>query len=134
MALSEDNVVPLGSICIEFNSSFIDCTSDPLNETMNSSMPSPEVNASSAQHPPEMSAFMSTIIVLYVVVCCFGIVTNGLVVYVLVISARLERVTNIYILNLAIADLLYLIGIPFTVVTAIERMWIFGEIMCKVSL
>lgn len=81
-----------------------------------------------------MGAFKSTIIVLYVIVCFFGIATNGLVVYVLVISARLERVTNIYILNLAIADLLFLLGIPFTVVTAIESMWIFGEIMCKVSL
>src|SRR6218665_1129019 len=134
MTVSQNNVV--GSHCIEFNSSLISCISDHLNGTINdSSIPSPELNASlSSEHPPGMGAFKSTIIVLYVIVCFFGIATNGLVVYVLVISARLERVTNIYILNLAIADLLFLLGIPFTVVTAIESMWIFGEIMCKVSL
>lgn len=79
-----------------------------------------------------INGWLLAIIVLYVVVCCFGILTNGLVIYVIIVASKAATVTNLYVLNLAVSDFLFLAGVPFTVVTAVERMWIFGGIMCKI--
>ncbi|KAG7202064.1 hypothetical protein KM043_004742 [Ampulex compressa] len=48
------------------------------------------------------------------------------------IVSLMQTVTNMYIVNLAIADECFLIGIPFLVTTMSLRSWIFGKIMCKV--
>ncbi|KAJ8938312.1 hypothetical protein NQ318_005330 [Aromia moschata] len=38
----------------------------------------------------------------------------------------MQTVTNMYIVNLAIADECFLIGIPFLIATLLHRHWIFG--------
>lgn len=43
----------------------------------------------------------------------------------------MKTVTNIYILNLAIADECYLIGVPILISTMHLSEWIFGEYVCK---
>jgi len=40
-------------------------------------------------------------------------------------------VTNSYIVNLAVSDFCYLVGVPFVIVTAVRRQWIFGYVCCK---
>ena len=68
----------------------------------------------------------------YGIICVMGIFGNGLVIYVVARYAKMKTVTNMYILNLAIADLCFLIGLPFLIVTAVVKQWLFGYIMCKV--
>lgn len=43
----------------------------------------------------------------------------------------MQTVTNMYILNLAIADECFLIGIPFLIITMHLGEWTFGKAMCK---
>ena len=43
----------------------------------------------------------------------------------------MQTVTNMYILNLAIADECFLVGIPFLIATMVKENWIFGNVMCK---
>ncbi|XP_022782050.1 melatonin receptor type 1B-B-like [Stylophora pistillata] len=44
---------------------------------------------------------------------------------------NLQTVTNLYILNLAVADILVsILSIPFTIVTIIEDRWAFGDTAC----
>lgn len=43
----------------------------------------------------------------------------------------MQTVTNMYILNLAIADESFLIGIPFLIITMYLGEWTFGKTMCK---
>jgi hypothetical protein len=43
-----------------------------------------------------------------------------------------NSVTNTYIVNLAVSDFCFLIGLPFLIVTALRRGWIFGSFLCKV--
>ncbi|XP_012275002.1 somatostatin receptor type 2-like [Orussus abietinus] len=69
--------------------------------------------------------------VLYSIVCIVGLLGNSLVIYVVLRFSKMQTVTNIYILNLAIADECFLFGIPF-LVTTMSHSWIFGEVMCKV--
>lgn len=68
---------------------------------------------------------------LYALICITGLLGNGLVIFVVLRYAKMKTVTNMYILNLAVADLCFLIGLPFLIITSILRYWIFGFIICK---
>lgn len=69
------------------------------------------------------------------VMCVVGMAGN---VYTLVIthSAALRRTGSmyVYIVNLALADLLYLSTIPFVVCTYFAHDWLFGEAGCRLLL
>ncbi|XP_032723737.1 C-C chemokine receptor type 5 isoform X2 [Lontra canadensis] len=67
---------------------------------------------------------------LYSLVFIFGFVGNMLVVLILINCKRLKSMTDIYLLNLAISDLLFLLTIPFWAHYAMHG-WLLGEVMCK---
>ena len=67
----------------------------------------------------------------YTIVFFLGTFGNGLVITSIVRSSRLRTVTNSYLLNIAIADFLLLLSIPFLIVTIFANGWIFGNILCK---
>jgi somatostatin receptor 2 len=68
----------------------------------------------------------------FVLICIVGLCGNTLVIYVVVRYNKMQTVTNLYILNLAIADECFLIGLPFLLVTSIMKHWPFGYVVCKV--
>lgn len=92
-------------------------------------------NSTNNSHPhciPGSNALGNLIsMVLYSVVCIIGLFGNTLVIYVVLRFSKMQTVTNMYILNLAIADECFLIGIPFLLATMHLRIWKFGEYMCK---
>ncbi|XP_032153916.1 C-C chemokine receptor type 1 [Sapajus apella] len=69
---------------------------------------------------------------LYSLVFIIGLVGNILVVVVLVQYKRLKNMTSIYLLNLAISDLLFLFTLPFWISYQLKTDWVFGNAMCKV--
>ncbi|KAG7485835.1 somatostatin receptor type 5-like [Solea senegalensis] len=69
---------------------------------------------------------------IYGIVCVVGLLGNTLVIHVVVNYTRNESVTNIYILNLAIADELFMLGLPFLAVQNALLSWPFGSLMCRV--
>ncbi|CAG7837004.1 unnamed protein product [Allacma fusca] len=69
--------------------------------------------------------------ILYAIVCIVGLGGNTLVIYVVVRFSKMQTVTNLYIVNLAIADELFLIGVPFLISTMNLGYWPFGKIACK---
>lgn len=69
---------------------------------------------------------------IYGLVCVVGLVGNTLVIHVIVHYTKNESVTNIYILNLAIADELFMLGLPFLAVQNALLSWPFGSLMCRV--
>ncbi|XP_018020569.1 somatostatin receptor type 2-like [Hyalella azteca] len=70
--------------------------------------------------------------VFYALTFLVGLSGNTLVIYVVARFSKMQTVTNFYILNLALADELFLLGIPFLITTQAYNDWIFGDIMCKV--
>ncbi|KAL8620529.1 hypothetical protein ACOMHN_066952 [Nucella lapillus] len=44
----------------------------------------------------------------------------------------MKTVTNMYILNLAISDVLFIVSLPFLTTTTIIKHWVFGFAMCKI--
>ena len=67
----------------------------------------------------------------YTILFFLGTFGNGLVITSIVRSSRLRTVTNTYLLNIAIADFLLLLSIPFLIVTILANGWIFGNVLCK---
>ncbi|XP_077715288.1 C-C chemokine receptor type 5 isoform X1 [Canis aureus] len=68
---------------------------------------------------------------LYSLVFIFGFVGNVLVVLILIDCKKLKSMTDIYLLNLAISDLLFLLTIPFWAHYAADQ-WTFGNKMCQI--
>ncbi|NXJ52329.1 CCR5 protein, partial [Spizaetus tyrannus] len=68
---------------------------------------------------------------LYSLVVIFGLAGNMLVVLILVKYKRLKSMTDIYLLNLAISDLLFVFSLPFWAYYAVHD-WIFGEALCRI--
>ncbi|XP_074051951.1 C-C chemokine receptor type 1-like [Macrotis lagotis] len=68
---------------------------------------------------------------LYILVFIIGMLGNAIVVLILTKYKRLKTMTNIYLLNLAISDLLFLITLPFWIHYEWQRDWVFGNTMCK---
>ena len=67
----------------------------------------------------------------YGIICACGILGNGFVVYVVARYSKMRTVPNMYLFNLAVSDICYLVLLPFLIVTALKRMWIFGWLLCK---
>ncbi|KAM9198899.1 C-C chemokine receptor type 5-like [Mergus octosetaceus] len=68
---------------------------------------------------------------LYSLVVIFGLTGNMLVILILIKYKRLKSMTDIYLLNLAISDLLFIFSLPFWAYYAVHD-WIFGEALCRI--
>ncbi|NXT76665.1 CCR5 protein, partial [Zapornia atra] len=68
---------------------------------------------------------------LYSLVVIFGLIGNMLVILILVKYKRLKSMTDIYLLNLAISDLLFIFSLPFWAYYAAHD-WIFGDTLCRI--
>jgi len=73
-----------------------------------------------------------TVPILYGIVTVLGVIGNSLVIYVIVSKERMRTVTNFLLLNLAVADLSFVVVIPPSTayVMAADR-WPFGDVACR---
>uniref|UniRef100_A0A3Q3DB98 Somatostatin receptor 5 n=1 Tax=Hippocampus comes TaxID=109280 RepID=A0A3Q3DB98_HIPCM len=69
---------------------------------------------------------------IYAAVCAVGLAGNTLVIHVVVNHSRGPSATNIYILNLAVADELFMLGLPFLAAQNALLSWPFGSLLCRV--
>lgn len=72
--------------------------------------------------------------VVYTVVFIVGLLGNTLAIYVVLYYVKMKTVTNMYILNLALADELYILGIPFLGTNSVLSYWPYGKFLCKVCM
>ncbi|XP_078426712.1 somatostatin receptor type 5-like [Cetorhinus maximus] len=79
----------------------------------------------------ESSLYDVLVPTLYCLVCVLGLTGNSLVIFTIVHQARMRTVANIYIFNLAIADGLFMLGLPFLALQIALRRWPFGGFMCR---
>ncbi|RVE65152.1 hypothetical protein OJAV_G00132780 [Oryzias javanicus] len=68
--------------------------------------------------------------VLYSIIFLLGLTGNGLMTTVLLRRRRRLRITEIYLLYLAVADLMLLFILPFEMVDGVAG-WVFGDFLCK---
>lgn len=92
-----------------------------------------DLNISKAKEQEHQDATSSVVITfIYFMVCAVGLCGNTLVIYVILRYAKMKTVTNIYILNLAVADVLCMMSLPFIALQLALVHWPFGEALCRV--
>jgi len=70
--------------------------------------------------------------VLFGLITVVGLSGNGLVIHVIVTKRRMRTVTNLLLLNLAIADVCFVLVIPpFTAYMQATSSWPFGDVACR---
>ncbi|XP_078093592.1 somatostatin receptor type 5-like [Mustelus asterias] len=89
-------------------------------------------SSNSTLEPPSPAGGGAILIpAIYFTVCIIGLSGNTLVIHVILHYAKMESVTNLYILNLAIADELFMLGLPFLAIQNALSYWPFGSLMCR---
>uniref|UniRef100_A0A8L0DSE8 G-protein coupled receptors family 1 profile domain-containing protein n=1 Tax=Oncorhynchus mykiss TaxID=8022 RepID=A0A8L0DSE8_ONCMY len=79
----------------------------------------------------DLATFMHIFPSIYGILCTIGVIANGLVIYA-VATCKKKIVSDIYVLNLAVADMLFLLVMPFNIHQLVrDRQWVFGNFMCK---
>ncbi|XP_003464961.1 urotensin-2 receptor [Cavia porcellus] len=98
-----------------------------LNGSLNSSWVSPTEHSSLQD--------LVAVGILGAVLSAMGVLGVAGNMYTLVVVCRFLQTSasmHIYVVNLALADLLYLLSIPFIVATYITKDWRFGDVGCRV--
>ncbi|XP_029445524.1 C-X-C chemokine receptor type 6 [Rhinatrema bivittatum] len=90
---------------------------------VNSTLDPNEHNVSQALH----NIFLPCI---YSFTCIFGLMGNSLVVLIYIFYEKLKTLMDVFLVNLATADILFLCTLPFLAYDAAHQ-WIFGLVMCK---
>lgn len=88
----------------------------------------PTLPRSSAEWQPAVQ------ILLYSLIFLLSVLGNTLVITVLIRNKRMRTVTNIFLLSLAVSDLmLCLFCMPFNLIPNLLKDFIFGSAMCKTT-
>ena len=100
--------------------------------SMTTHRPLPVVPAASDPHGPVIIKY--TVLASYLVTFIIGLVGNTLVLFVVsrYSTIRNRSVSNYYIWNLALADELFVLSLPFLCYATWTGDWIFGPAACKV--
>lgn len=70
---------------------------------------------------------------LYSLIFLIGITGNSLVVYVVVRNKTMQSVTNLFIMNLALSDILMcMLAVPFTPISFFQEYWVLGKFLCQI--
>ncbi|XP_072117194.1 C-X-C chemokine receptor type 2-like [Mobula birostris] len=69
--------------------------------------------------------------IVYSLACFLAVMGNLVVMIVILHNRRSTSSTDIYLLHLATADLLFAVSLPFWAVDAMSG-WVFGDAMCKI--
>lgn len=72
--------------------------------------------------------FMS---IFYSIICFLGLAGNLLVILTFLYFKRLKTMTDVYLLNLSFADLLFALTLPFWTANSVAQ-WVLGIVVCKI--
>ncbi|XP_075946053.1 proteinase-activated receptor 2-like [Anarhichas minor] len=91
-----------------------------------------EVSSSDKQ---VLSSHLTTVflLIVYIIVFVVGLPTNALAIWVFVFRTKKKHPSSIYMANLALADLLFVIWVPLKIAYHLNNNnWIYGHGLCKV--
>lgn len=109
-------------------------TDDPLyNDTYTSTSTEAYHNVTEPPDPIENKAVQATFIVAYTIIFVVGIFGNAIVCYAVIRNRAMQTVTNFFITNLALSDILLCVfAVPFTPLYTFLGHWAFGGLLCHI--
>ncbi|XP_039475048.1 C-C chemokine receptor type 6-like [Oreochromis aureus] len=69
-------------------------------------------------------------VIIHSIFCILGLVGNSLVIVTYAFYKRIKCMTDIYLINVAVADLLFVLALPFIVYNELWS-WPMGQVACK---
>jgi len=82
-------------------------------------------------NPLKEPGFLYPVTMLHCLIFFTAVVGNGLVITTLIRHRRMRTVTNVFLLNLAVSDLLVaVVCMPFTIIPVMMQNFVFGEAAC----
>ncbi|XP_075465811.1 C-X-C chemokine receptor type 2-like isoform X2 [Ascaphus truei] len=113
------------SMSLNIGGSFLD---DLFNYTDYDSTDIPSFDTAPCTKPWSINKYL--VVVVYLLVFILSVVGNSLVVLVICYNRLKRTSTDVYLLHLAIADLLFAVTLPFWA-TYKAHEWVFGNFICK---
>lgn len=84
-------------------------------------------------HPESIPAFASTLFpVLYSLLFVAGLMGNALVLWILTVFMKIKTMSDVYLLNVTVSDLLLVFSLPFLIQYSVVSQWTFGNALCKI--
>lgn len=82
--------------------------------------------------PNDSTYFQTTVYMLYILIFVLALFGNGVVCYIVLSTPRMKTVTNYFIVNLAVGDILMsLFCVPFSFFSILLlQYWPFGSVLC----
>lgn len=104
------------------------------NVTFNDTFFNASENANITTHDPiENKAVQAIFCTAYTIIFVVGIFGNALVCYAVIRNRAMQTVTNLFITNLALSDILLCIfAVPFTPLYTFLGRWVFGSLLCHI--
>lgn len=99
------------------------------NYSYNTDLPS-ILQDSAPCRPDSLNLNKYAVVVIYTLVFLLSLLGNALVMLVVLYSKVGRSVTDVYLLNLAIADMLFALTLPIWAISKLKG-WIYGTILCK---
>lgn len=85
------------------------------------------------ENPLENPVFQAIVYSMYGTIFTLAMLGNSFVCYMVLSSPRMRTVTNYFIMNLAVGDMLItLLCVPFTSIALLKQYWPFGGFLCPV--
>ncbi|XP_067888996.1 G-protein coupled receptor 83-like [Heterodontus francisci] len=92
------------------------------------------VHSATYEAESQNATVKALLIVAYSVIIVISLFGNILVCQVVIKNKRMHSATSLFIVNLAVADILItLLNTPFTLVRFVNSTWVFGQVMCHIS-
>ncbi|XP_073947571.1 prolactin-releasing peptide receptor-like [Choristoneura fumiferana] len=92
-----------------------------------------EANVSRPPDPIEDKAIQAVFCTAYTLIFVVGIFGNALVCYAVIRNRAMQTVTNLFITNLALSDILLCVfAVPFTPLYTFLGRWVFGGLLCHI--
>uniref|UniRef100_H3D2K1 Lysophosphatidic acid receptor 6 n=1 Tax=Tetraodon nigroviridis TaxID=99883 RepID=H3D2K1_TETNG len=67
------------------------------------------------------------------IVFVFGLLFNLVAIYIFACTLKMRNETTTYMVNLVVSDSLFVLSLPFRIFYFVKRNWLFGDVMCKIS-
>uniref|UniRef100_A0A3Q1EMF0 Chemokine (C-C motif) receptor 6b n=1 Tax=Acanthochromis polyacanthus TaxID=80966 RepID=A0A3Q1EMF0_9TELE len=68
---------------------------------------------------------------IYSIICAFGLMGNALIMITYMFYKRTKTMTDVYLFNVAVADLIFVVALPFIIYNE-QYSWLMGPVACKI--